>query len=114
MDWATLVSRRSKPDQYDVFITGHESYGHPLQQPFLDANWPGFWDSAEKDKLVGELIAETDQAKAMDLIRRLQALVYAEVPFVKLAEGFLLRVTRKELQGYSNPADFYFWNAWLA
>jgi peptide/nickel transport system substrate-binding protein len=114
MDWATLVSRRSKPDEYDAFITGHETYGHPLQQPFLDANWPGFWENAEKERLVGELIAETDEAKAMDLIRQLQELVYADVPFVKLSEGFLLRVGRKELRDYSNPADFYFWNAWLA
>jgi hypothetical protein len=36
------------------------------------------------------------------------------VPFVKLEEGFLLRVGRKELQGYTNPADFYFWNSWMA
>ena len=114
MDWATLVSRRSKPEEYDVFITGHESYGHPLQQPFLDEKWPGFWSNAEKDKIVGDLIAETDDAKAAELVKRLQALIYSDVPFVKLEEGFLLRVGRKELQGYTNPSDFYFWNAWMA
>ena len=114
MDWATLVSRRSKPDQYDVFITGHEAYGHPLIQPFLDDKWPGFWSNAQKDKLVGDLIAETDPARAKALVDQLQGLIYSDVPFVKLEEGFLLRVGRKELQGYNNPADFYFWNAWLA
>jgi hypothetical protein len=41
-------------------------------------------------------------------------LIYSDVPFVKLEEGFLLRVGRKELQGYTNPADFYFWNSWMA
>jgi peptide/nickel transport system substrate-binding protein len=114
MDWATLVSRRSKPDQYDVFITGHESYGHPLIQPFLDDKWPGFWANEQKDKIVSDLIAETDAAKAKQLIDQLQGLVYSDVPFVKLEEGFLLRVGRKELQGYTNPADFYFWNSWMA
>jgi peptide/nickel transport system substrate-binding protein len=114
MDWSTLVSRRSKPDQYDVFITGHESYGHPLIQPFLDEKWPGFWANAEKDKIVGDLISETDPAKAKQLIDKLQGVIYADVPFVKLEDGFLLRVGRKELQGYNNPSDFYFWNAWMA
>jgi peptide/nickel transport system substrate-binding protein len=114
MDWATLVSRRSKPEEYDAFITGHESYGHPLQQPFLDDKWPGFWANAEKDQVVGELIAETDPSRARELVNKLQALVYSDVPFVKLEEGFLLRLGRKELQGYNNPSDFYFWNAWLA
>jgi peptide/nickel transport system substrate-binding protein len=114
MDWATLIGRRSKPDQYEVFITGHESYGHPLTQPFLDEKWPGFWSNEQKDKIVSDLIAESDPAKAKQLIDQLQGLVYSDVPFVKLEEGFLLRVGRKELQGYSNPADFYFWNAWMA
>lgn len=114
MDWATLVSRRSKPDQYDVFITGHEAYGHPLVQPFLDDKWPGFWSNEQKEQIVRSLIAETDQTRAKQLIDQLQGVVYSDVPFVKLEEGFLLRVARKELQGYTNPADFYFWNAWLA
>lgn len=114
MDWATLVSRRSKPDQYDAFITGHESYGHPLVQPFLDDKWPGFWANDQKDKIVSDLIAETDQTRAKQLIDQLQTLIYQDVPFVKLEEGFLLRVSTNKLQGYTNPADFYFWNSWLA
>ncbi|GAC1322513.1 MAG: ABC transporter substrate-binding protein [Chloroflexota bacterium] len=114
MDWATLVSRRSKSDQYDAFITGHEGYGHPLIQPFLDDKWPGFWTNEQKDRIIGEMIAETDPVKSQKLIDQLQGLIYSDVPFVKLEEGFLLRVGRKELQGYSNPADFYFWNAWMA
>jgi peptide/nickel transport system substrate-binding protein len=114
MDWATLVSRRGKPDQYDAFITGHESYGHPLLQPFLDEKWPGFWSNPEKDQVVSDLIAETDPTRAKELVTKLQALIYSDVPFVKLEEGFLLRLGRKELQGYANPSDFYFWNAWLA
>ncbi|MDP9372283.1 MAG: ABC transporter substrate-binding protein, partial [Chloroflexota bacterium] len=45
-DWATLVQNRSKPEMYEIFLTGHSGYSHPATQPFNDKGWPGFWDNA--------------------------------------------------------------------
>lgn len=113
-DWGTLVGRRGKPELWDVFMTGHEGYTHPILQPFLDANWAGFWASAEKDRIVGALIAETDEKKAFALIQDLQNLAYKEAAFIRLADYFVLRAARKELEGYQNPADWFFWDCWLS
>src|SRR3712207_8768321 len=51
MDWATMGRRRSDPKEYDVHVTGHSSYVHPVMQPYLATSWPGWWESAEKDRL---------------------------------------------------------------
>jgi peptide/nickel transport system substrate-binding protein len=113
MDWATLVKRRSDPKEYDVFVTGHASYEHPVTQVYLEASWPGFWASEEKDRIVGELIAETDPQKQHALIRQLQAVQWKEVPCIKVGEGFSLRSRRNELKGLDPFPDWFFWNAWL-
>ncbi len=113
-DWATLVQNRSKPDVYEIFLTGHSGYSHPATQPFNDKAWPGFWDNAEKDQLVSDMIAEPDQQKQQQIIDKYQALIYEEWPFVKCGDNFLLRASSKKMQGYTNPADWYFWNVGLA
>ena len=112
-DWATLVQNRSKPEVYEVFITGHSGYSHPATQPFNDKGWPGFWDSAEKDKILSDMVAEPDPAKQKKIIDDYQALIWREMPFVKCGDNFLLRGVRKELKGYVNPPDWFFWNGGL-
>jgi len=112
-DWATLVKNRANPDVYEIFVTGHSGYSHPATQPFNDKEWPGFWDNAEKDRLVGAMVAEPDPAKQKKIIDDYEALIYQETPFVKCGDNFLLRVARKEVVGYVNPPDWFFWNVAL-
>ena len=113
-DWATVVANRAKPDAYEIFLTGHSGYGHPATQPFNDKAWPGFWDNAQKDKILGDMVAEADPAKQKRIIEDYEKLIYDEVPFVKCGDYFLLRAHRKEVKGYVNPADWFFWNVSLA
>jgi peptide/nickel transport system substrate-binding protein len=114
MDWATLVKRRSQPAEYDVFITGHPSYDHPILQVYLEASWPGFWVSEEKDKAVNAILSESDPQRQQSLIDQLQAIQWREVPCIKCGEGFTLRARRNRMKGYNNPPDWFFWNSWLA
>ena len=73
MDWATLVSTRSKPDQQEVFITGHPTWVHPILQVYLDGTWPGWWNAEQKNRLVAQMLAESDQEKQKALaVRELQ------------------------------------------
>ncbi len=114
MDWATMGKRRSDPKDYDVHVTGHSAYVHPVLQPYLATAWPGWWASEEKDKLVSGIMAETDPKKQLELIRQLQALQYREVPGIKYGEYFSLRARSNKVMGTTNPPDPFFWNAWLA
>ena len=113
-DWATLVKNRADPDLYEIFLTGHSGYSHPATQPFNDKGWPGFWDNAEKDKIVGAMTAEPDPAKLKKIVDDYQALIWKEMPFVKCGDNYLLRAIRKQVKGYVNPPDWFFWNVALS
>lgn len=112
-DWATLVQNRAKPEVYEIFLTGHSGYSHPATQPFNDKAWPGFWDNADKDKIISDMVAEPDLQKQKKIIEDYEKLIYEEAPFVKCGDNFLLRALRKEVKGYVNPADWFFWNVSL-
>ena len=114
MDWATLVKRRSDSKEYDVFVTAHESYAHPVLQPFMGDTWPGWWTNPEKNDLAAKIMAETDEKKQMEHITKLQRLFYTDVPAVKYGEYFVLRARSSKVMGTLNPSDPYFWNAWIS
>ena len=114
MDWATLVKRRSDSKEYDIFVTAHESYAHPVLQPFVGDTWPGWWTMPEKNEVAAKIMAETDEQKQLDLIKQLQRLFYTDVPAIKYGEYFVLRARSNKVMGTTNPSDPYFWNAWLA
>ena len=114
MDWATLGKRRSDSKEYDVFVTAHEAFAHPMIQPYMAAGWPGWWVNEQKDKLIGDIFAEADEQKQMGLIKQLQALQWEDVPCIKLVEYFQLHARRNELQGYDERPDWFFWNAGLS
>jgi peptide/nickel transport system substrate-binding protein len=113
LDWATLVATRSQRDAWDIFITGHPSYNHPILQVFLNETWPGFWSNERKDELVDLIIEEPDHDVQMGHIEELQQLWWDEAAMVKVCEGATLRGYRSRLKGYANPADWFFWNAWF-
>jgi peptide/nickel transport system substrate-binding protein len=114
MDWATLVKRRSDSKEYDVFVTGHESFNHPILQPYLASSWPGFWENEERDQIVSSMFAEPDPAKVVALVGKLQELQWREVPCIKVCEYGKLQSASKKLQGYQPKTDAFFWNVALA
>jgi peptide/nickel transport system substrate-binding protein len=113
MDWATLVATRSQRDAWDIFITGHPSYNHPILQVFLSESWPGFWGNERKSELVDLVIEEPDADVQMGYLEELQQIWYEDAAMIKICEGAVLRGYRDRLQGYAEPADWFFWNVWL-
>lgn len=113
MTWATLVATRSQKDAWDIFITGHPSYNHPVLQVYLNSTWPGFWSDPNKDKALQDLISEPDAAKQKELIATIQGLQWSTAAQIKVGEGFPLRGYSKKLKGYTKPSDWFFWNSWL-
>ncbi len=83
--------------------------------PLLQCNSPGWWCLEEKERLLGELVRETDVRKRKAIIDRIQVLFYEDVGHIKFGDLFSLDVMRKEIRGdlRSFPAAIYFWNAWL-
>jgi peptide/nickel transport system substrate-binding protein len=114
LDWATLVQRRNKPELYDIFSTGFTLGADPAIATSIQCNWPGWWCNEEKERLVTEMLRETDPKKRKAQIERVQAIFYDDVGRVKFGDYFTFQVTRKELRGFRPQPFLYFWNAWLA
>jgi peptide/nickel transport system substrate-binding protein len=113
-DWATLVSTRGKPELYEVFLTGHPTFQHPVLQVYMDGTWPGWWTAEKKDQLMSQLLAESDPEIQRLLIQDLQRFQWEDVPWIKCGEAFALRAMREEIVGYENSTDWYLWNCGFA
>jgi peptide/nickel transport system substrate-binding protein len=110
LDWATLVQRRSKPDLWDVFTTGITFSPDPALSANLQCNWPGWWCHEEKDRLVAEMVRESDPKKRRAILERIQAVFYEDVGRIKMGDFFSLLVTR-DLKGFEPGPFLHFWNA---
>ena len=115
VDWATLVQRRSKPELYDVFSTGHPTVFDPALAVSLSCDWPGWWCHEEKDRLMAELAREADPRKRKAIVERVQAIFYEDAGKIKFGDAFAFRVARRDLRGpFQTAPNLHFWNAWLA
>jgi peptide/nickel transport system substrate-binding protein len=113
VDWATVVQRRNKPELWDVFTTGITFSPDPALTSNLQCNWPGWWCNEEKEKLLAELLRESDPKKRRAIIERIQAVFYDDVGRIKMGDIFTLYATR-DLKGIDGGPFLHFWNAWLA
>ena len=112
LDWATVVQRRNKPELWDVFTTGITFSPDPALSANLQCNWPGWWCHEEKERLLGELIRESDPKKRRALIERIQAVFYEDVGRIKMGDFFALYATR-DLKGFQNGQYLHLWDVWL-
>jgi peptide/nickel transport system substrate-binding protein len=113
LDWATVVQRRSKPELWDLFTTGITFSPDPALTSNLQCNWPGWWCHEEKERLLTELIRETDPRKRRAVIERIQAVFYEDVGRIKMGDFFTMYATR-DLKGFTGDPFLKFWNASLA
>ncbi|CAN5117857.1 ABC transporter substrate-binding protein [soil metagenome] len=115
MDWGSLVERRTQPEEYEIFNTGFSFTPEPTTLSFIPAEWPGWWESEDKEAALAPLMEETDPEARRALWDEFQALVYEEVPIVKTGDFFGLSIKRKALQGENLPVSSFpiFWNQWL-
>jgi peptide/nickel transport system substrate-binding protein len=110
LDWATLVDKRNKPDQYDAFVTGTSMVSTPPQLLQLNSNWPGWTE----DPKITELMEKINSAKSVKDAKpdwdKLQAYVYEYVPVVKFGDFFLLDAFSKKLDGGTFFEGIVLWN----
>lgn len=114
VDWATLVQRRGNPDLYDVFSTGFVYAPEPTaQNVFLAPTWPGWYESPRMAEQLAIFARETDFARRKAAWDNVQKVFWEEIPAIKFGEYFLLNLKRKELKGFQNTPNVFFWNTWL-
>ena len=113
-DWATILQRRQKPDQWEAFVTGHGVVPEPSSITIFNPSYPGWWDTPDKHALLDDFVTESDPAKRVPLWRKLQAQFYVDVPTVKIGAGYTTFGASKRISGYYPGIWPAFWNTKLS
>jgi peptide/nickel transport system substrate-binding protein len=110
VEWATLLDRRAKVAEWDMFVTSHSFVPDPSLITFFSSAYPGWWDTPEKNALFAQFNAEVNQGKRIQLWAKLQAMMYQEVPIVRPGGFSSLLLSRKGLPGFQATAWIIPWN----
>jgi len=114
LDWAALSKKRFEPDFYDVFVTYFTYRPSPVVfYTVLTKTWAGWWEHAEKDRLIVETLRTTDLKQQFDLWSGVQKLIYEDVPFVRTGDFYDLHLKRKSVKNLTDRPEVFFWNAWI-
>jgi peptide/nickel transport system substrate-binding protein len=115
-DWPTLLSRRTKKELWDIFLTGFSPSIDPTAVIFFGSNWPGWYESKTLDKQLTQWSQTpvTDAAARQVLMDQIQNTFYKEVPVAKFGNSYGLEAyNNQRLRGYTSFFDVRFWNTWV-
>lgn len=112
VDWATLISRRARPELWDALNTAQLTFPDPTLVLVLNPTWPGWYESRDMQAMMTLLQRHTDPRVRMEIWRRAQRLFWEDVPAIKYGDYFLLHLHRGELKGYTGQPGHAFWNTW--
>lgn len=113
VDWATLLQLRGQEGEWDMFMTHHGTVPDPILMTPLNDSYPGWWKTAEKHELVAKFVGTSDLAKRQEAWAEIQALMYEQVPAVKVGSIFSYDIASPKLDtGWEMAPPFpHFWNA---
>lgn len=111
-DWATLLERRSQPDKWDIFYTGFPIMSTPHQYVFLpsEAEWPGWTNNAEIDRLLDEIKVQNTQEKSKELYAQIQQIMWEDVPVINVGKNHRVSAYSDKIKGYDEFLGPIFWN----
>lgn len=113
MDWATLVSRRARPEGWDMFATTFSFVPDPVFLLPLQPSWPGWYQDREMAAHLGLLARHTSPSVRAAIWARAQQRFYDEAVAVRLGDWFPLLLHRAELRGVVGGPGTFHWNEWL-
>ncbi|MFT6304771.1 MAG: peptide/nickel transport system substrate-binding protein [Pseudomonadales bacterium] len=111
-DWATLIEKRSQPDQWDMFFTHHGFVPDPILISVMNDSYPGWWATEEKLVLKDKFTASSDPAERQAIWADIQALIYEQVPTMKTGDVYTYNIASPSLKGLGDATLIWphFWN----
>jgi peptide/nickel transport system substrate-binding protein len=117
IDWATVVERRAKPEEWDMFVTGHGFVPDPSQISYVGQMniYPGWWDSEDSLALASELLAAGSFEERYPIWEQIQANAYTQIPALKVGDGATISCRSDKIGGWSPQFEqgFKYWNLWI-
>ena len=114
VDWATLRTRRAKPDDWDIFTTwGAAGGATPLTNTLGVGGLGGFESDRITDLRQRFFTTSSDEEKEA-LIEQLQLAYYEEVPYVVIGFFSGIHAAGVWVRGFDSRALWpAYWNVWL-
>jgi len=116
-DWATVLERRAKPEEWDMFGTGHGFVPDPSQISYVGQmnQYPGWWSSESSLALAAELLAESDFDTRMPIFEKIQTAHYTEIPAIKIGDSSTVSYRSDKVGGWDPQFErgVKFWNLWI-
>jgi peptide/nickel transport system substrate-binding protein len=110
-DWATYMSIRSDPTQFDAFITGFDIVNNPSFVLYLSATWAGWADDPTLQDGLQEINLSTDKSAAIAKWNELQEYCWSEyVPASKFGTGYVYYAVPDGIEGFKYFMGFRVWN----
>jgi peptide/nickel transport system substrate-binding protein len=117
IDWATVLERRAKPEEWDAFVTGHGFVPDPSQISYVGQMniYPGWWDSEESLALSADLLAESDFDTRFAIWEQIQERHYTEIPAIKIGDSSTCSFYSDDIGGWVQQIErgIPYWNLWL-
>ena len=117
MDWATVLENRAKPEEWDMFGTGHGFVPDPSQISYVGQMniYPGWWSSESSLALAAELLAESDFDTRKPILEKIQdgALHRDPGDQDRRLQQLLLPLRQGRRLGQQFERGVKFWNLWL-
>ena len=110
MEWATLLDRRTRPAEWDMFVTSGTFVPDPALLTVFSAAYPGWWDTPEKNALFAQFNAASDPGTRVRMWARLQTMMYEEVPMIRPGGFNNLMIARRGLLGFQPSYAIIPWN----
>jgi peptide/nickel transport system substrate-binding protein len=116
-DWATVVERRAKPEEWDLFTTSHGFVPDPSQISYVGQmnQYPGWWSSEASLALAAELSAEGEFEVRFPIWEKIQGNAYTEIPAIKIGDASVCAFYRDNVGGWIPQTEraIMYWNLWL-
>lgn len=117
MDWATVLERRAKPEEWDMFGTGHGFVPDPSQISYVGQMniYPGWWSSESSLALSASLLAESDFDVRKGLFEQIQTAHYTEIPAIKIGDSSNVSFRSDKVGGWDGQFErgVKYWNLWI-
>jgi len=112
-DWATLLSERGQKGKWDLFMTHHGTIPDPVLLTVMNETYPGWWASDEKKELTARFTDTVDLQEREAIWSELQALIYEQVPTIKVGNVYSFDLASSTLETLWDeaPAFPFFWGA---
>ena len=106
VDWATLLKMRGQSEQWDIFVTHHGFQPDPALFTFMNATYPGWWNTPEINALREELSVSVTPEARKAVWEKVQALFYEQVPAMKVGDAYAYDIASPKVKGFAKSADY--------